>query len=318
MPPRTISKDLKERVPALFYSHGYKVKDICTILGVQKSFVYQCLDFYRKYGVPWNPHSRRTGRHRVLNHMDLRYITALLRQKQSIYLDEIQHKLQTHRYIHISVPTLFRVLRNFHYSLKNVSVEAKERNDMERMLFMNEMADIMTNPDQLMCIDEAHRNRRTSVRKKGRTPIGIRCVSRRHFVRGQRVSILPVLTIDGIIVHDIIPGSVTSLRFLEFLRECVIPLTNPYPGPRSILLLNNCNIHRAKEIHALVEDDAQCKLVFLPPYSPDYNPIEQAFSAIKAFLRRSWDDFSLSVIDHACHSITASKAWGFFRSSGYV
>lgn len=226
MPPRTISKDLKERVPALFYSHGYKVKDICTILGVQKSFVYQCLDFYRKYGVPWNPHSRRTGRHRVLNHMDLRYITALLRQKQSIYLDEIQHKLQTHRYIHISVPTLFRVLRNFHYSLKNVSVEAKERNDMERMLFMNEMADIMTNPDQLMCIDEAHRNRRTSVRKKGRTPIGIRCVSRRHFVRGQRVSILPVLTIDGIIVHDIIPGSVTSLRFLEFLRECVVSLNS--------------------------------------------------------------------------------------------
>lgn len=62
----------------------------------------------------------------------------------------------------------------------------------------------------------------------------------------------------------------------------------------------------------------ECKLVFLPPYSPDYNPIEQAFSAIKAFLRRSWDDFSLSVIDRACHSITASKAWGFFRSSGYV
>ncbi|SJL02942.1 uncharacterized protein ARMOST_06283 [Armillaria ostoyae] len=189
---------------------------------------------------------------------------------------------------------------------------------MERMLFMNEMADIMTNPDQLMCIDEAHRNWRTSVQKKGHTPIGICCVSHRHFMRGQRVSILPVLTIDGIIVHDIIPGSVTSLHFSEFLWECVIPLTNPYPGPRSILLLDNCNIHCAEEIRALVEDDAQCKLVFLLPYSPDYNPIEQAFSAIKAFLCCSWDDFSLSVIDRACHSIMASKAWGFFCSSGYI
>ncbi|PBL01888.1 hypothetical protein ARMGADRAFT_880772, partial [Armillaria gallica] len=68
-----------------------------------------------------------------------------------------------------------------------------------------------------------------------------------------RVSILSVLTIDSIIVHDVIPGSVTSLHFLEFLRKC-IPLMNPYPGSQSILLLNNCNIHCAEEIHALVED----------------------------------------------------------------
>ncbi|PBL01889.1 hypothetical protein ARMGADRAFT_915309, partial [Armillaria gallica] len=119
--------------------------------------------FYHKYGIPWNPHSCRTRRHCVLNHMNLCYITALLRQKQSIYLDEIQHKLQTHRYIHVSIPTLFHVLHNFHYSLKNVSVEAKELNDMEHMLFMNEMVNIMTNLDQLMCIDEAYRNQRTSV-----------------------------------------------------------------------------------------------------------------------------------------------------------
>ncbi|PBL01887.1 hypothetical protein ARMGADRAFT_914279 [Armillaria gallica] len=57
---------------------------------------------------------------------------------------------------------------------------------------------------------------------------------------------------------------------------------------------------------------------FLLPYLSDYNPIEQAFSAIKAFLHHSWDDFLLSVIDHACYSIMASRAWGFFHSSDYV
>jgi len=61
-----------------------------------------------------------------------------------------------------------------------------------------------------------------------------------------------------------------------------------------------------------------CKLIFLPPYSPDLNPIEQAFAAIKAFLRRHWKDQSLSIIDRACHSITPDMAWGFFRASGYV
>ena len=61
-----------------------------------------------------------------------------------------------------------------------------------------------------------------------------------------------------------------------------------------------------------------CKLIFLPPYSPDLNPIEQAFSVIKAYLKQHCDDFSLSIIDCACRSITPESAWGFFRASGYV
>jgi len=61
-----------------------------------------------------------------------------------------------------------------------------------------------------------------------------------------------------------------------------------------------------------------CKLVFLPPYSPDYNPIEQAFSAIKAHLRRHSGDPSLMSIIHACQSITPDKAEGYFRASGYI
>ncbi|KZP06825.1 hypothetical protein FIBSPDRAFT_655224, partial [Athelia psychrophila] len=70
-----------------------------------------------------------------------------------------------------------------------------------------------------------------------------------------RYSILPILTLDGIIAHDIFEGSVTSERFVKFLRE-LIPLTNPYPGPRSVLVLDNCSIHHAEAIRVLVEDEA--------------------------------------------------------------
>jgi transposase len=58
--------------------------------------------------------------------------------------------------------------------------------------------------------------------------------------------------------------------------------------------------------------------MFLPPYSPDLNPIEQAFSVIKSYLRRYCYDVSLSVIGAACRSITPEKAKGFFRASGYI
>ena len=67
-----------------------------------------------------------------------------------------------------------------------------------------------------------------------------------------------------------------------------------------------------------VESNKGCKLMFLPPYSPDLNPIEQAFAAIKAYLRRNWTNQSLSIIDQACHNISLGMAWEFFRASGYV
>jgi len=61
-----------------------------------------------------------------------------------------------------------------------------------------------------------------------------------------------------------------------------------------------------------------CKLIFLPPYSPDLNPIKQAFSAVKNHFRRFCDDFTFSVIDRACQSISSESAWGYFHASGYV
>jgi hypothetical protein len=56
----------------------------------------------------------------------------------------------------------------------------------------------------------------------------------------------------------------------------------------------------------------------LPPYSPNYNPIEQAFSSIKAFLQQNWQDKSIGAMDQACHSITPVKAAGYFKASGYI
>ncbi|KIK35733.1 hypothetical protein CY34DRAFT_53568, partial [Suillus luteus UH-Slu-Lm8-n1] len=67
-------------------------------------------------------------------------------------------------------------------------------------------------------------------------------------------SILPILTLDGIITYDIIEGPVTSERFIQFFREHVLPLTNPYPGPRSVLVLDNCRIHHSDEVLHLIEE----------------------------------------------------------------
>ncbi|KAF7372044.1 Tc1-mariner class transposase [Mycena venus] len=235
-----------------------------------------------------------------------------------MYLDELQEKMLTQRGVDVSIATLLRTLRRLHFSRKCVSPRALQRNDTLRSAYWIRIADLVPDPNMLMFIDEAAKNDHTTTRQKGWSLMGMRCIQRRAFVRGKRFSILPVLTLDGIIAHDVIEGSVNTQRFIGFLEEHVIPLINPYPGPQSVLVLDNCSIHHAEEIQVLVEDQALCKLVFLPPYSPDFNPIKQAFSSIKAFLRRHWKETCLTLIDRACRNITPEKAWGYFQASGYV
>ena len=109
-----------------------------------------------------------------------------------------------------------------------VSARALERDDLRRSAFMNLIADEVPDPRMMMFIDEAARNRRTSQRSRGWALYGKECVQRRVFVRGERYSILPILTLDGIITYDIIPGPVSSKRFIQFLRELVVSAaTNP-------------------------------------------------------------------------------------------
>lgn len=116
-------------------------------------------------------------------------------------------------------------------------------------------------------------------------------------------------------------------------------MTNPYPAPRSVLVMDNARIHHAEAIEDLVQDygltlpysllslisyeQPGCRIEYLPPYSPDYNPIEQAFSVIKAHLRRNGISFYQSnalyfEMYEACDKITPEMTWGFFAHSGYM
>jgi transposase len=222
MPPRTISNDLKARVPVLFFEQERSVAEICSLLGVKKTFVYTCLDNHTRYGVAHNPHGNRSGRPRILTSVDIKFIEALLEQTHTIYLDEIQEKLATQRDVDVSISTLLRLLRRLHFSRKCVSVRALEWNDALHSAFMNRIADVVPDPNMLMFIDEAAKDDRTTGRAKGWSLVGKRCVQRRVFVRGKRYSILPVLTLDGIIAHDVIEGSVNTERFISFLEEHVV------------------------------------------------------------------------------------------------
>lgn len=197
MPSRKVSQDLKDRIPVLYHQQNYTVKNICELLGIKKTLVYQTLLYYAAHGVAFNRHAQKRGRPRKLGLNDIKFINSLVQQRHCVYLDEIQRELEESRDQEVSITTIYRTLCRLNYTRKKVSARALERNELQRNAYMNKIAEVVTNLDQLMFVDEAARNRRTSTRMNGWALLGRKCVQRRFFVRGERFSILPILTIEG-------------------------------------------------------------------------------------------------------------------------
>ena len=120
-----------------------------------------------------------------------------------------------------------------------------------------------------------------------------------------RYSVLPALSLnDGILHCDIIEGSFDTDKFYTFIGH-VLDKMQPFPAPNSVIVMDNCQIHKHPAILELIESRYACLFIldiflltflllfrgmrceFLPPYSPDYNPIELAFSAMKYHLCRN-------------------------------
>ena len=111
----------------------------------------------------------------------------------------------------------------------------------------------------------------------------------------------------------------------------------PYPGPQSVIVMDNARIHKSPEVIELIHSHGMsytslssstvtivgCRVEYLAPYSPDHNPIEQAFSVIKAHLQRSGIHLFMAKEAYyelylATKVVTPEMTWGFFRHSGYL
>ena len=94
------------------------------------------------------------------------------------------------------------------------------------------------------------------------------------------------------------------------MRDDLLPYCNPYPGPKSIICLDNVSVHLDPRIQQVIEE-AGLIIKFLSPYSPDYSPIELSFSALKAWMRRHfrrmWPIFEGDFGDFLRHAVQSSR-----------
>ena len=133
----------------------------------------------------------------------------------------------------------------------------------------------------LRTVDESGSDHRDSRRKMGYGLRGIPPVSFQLRVRSTRISAVSCITTEDLYLTE---GSVNSDAFMEFVQQCLLPVLKPFNGQntKSIVLLDNASIHHVEKVQEAV-NGVGALLWFLPPYSPDLNPIEECFSKIKKF-----------------------------------
>ncbi|KAG9095181.1 hypothetical protein FRC06_010054 [Ceratobasidium sp. 370] len=226
------------------------------------------------------------GRPRILSALDVAYVRALLEQTPDLYLDEIRTQLFEARGMNVSENTLWRQLRRSGLSLKKLARPALEADENRRAGYMVNVG-MNYRTDQLVFVDESHCNRHTARRNLGWSPYGVRSIRPDYFMRGVGYSMLPALSLDGILHFVIQEVAFTAPTFTTFISDLLLSM-NPFPGRNSVIVMDNAPIHKSEAMRQMILARG-CRVLYLPPYSPDLNPIEQGFSVIKAKIRRNRD-----------------------------
>lgn len=132
---------------------------------------------------------------------------------------------------------------------------------------------------------------------------------------GANVTLLSSMNFSGMGQSLAVEGATTRAVFETYVEQVLAPELRP----GQVVVMDNLSSHKGQRVRELIED-RDCELLYLPPYSPDLNPIEEAFSKLKALLRRAGartHETLVEAMGRALDAITASDARGFFGHRGY-
>ncbi len=172
-----------------------------------------------------------------------------------------------------------------------------------------------TRLDQLVFIDEFGATTNMT-RTRARGPRGKRVVCKTPHGHWKVLSTIAAMTVGGMLTCGSFDGATDTELFLAFVREGLVPLLKP----GQVVVLDNLSVHRNPKVDEMIEA-VGAKVMRLPPYSPDLNPIEMAFSKVKTALRsqaRRTITGLLDAIGVATASITPSDAIAYIRHCGYA
>lgn len=170
-------------------------------------------------------------------------------------------------------------------------------------------------PERLVFIDETS-VKTNLTRLRGRARRGQRLRMDAPFGAWGTQTFIAGLGSDGLIAPWVIKGPMDGPAFATYIRDVLAPELTP----GTVVILDNLATHRNVEAAEAIRA-AKCWFLYLPPYSPDLNPIEQAFSKLKAQLRkigaRTFDDL-FKALGNICNMFSPQECWNYLHAAGYV
>ena len=151
---------------------------------------------------------------------------------------------------------------------------------------------------------------------RGWAPIGQRIKAKVPNGHWKTMTFLAALRQDRVDAPWLIDGPINGERFLLYVEKVLAPTLQP----GDIVVMDNLGSHKGKAVRSAVHA-VGARLVFLPPYSPDLNPIEQVFAKLKAALRKAQArtiDAVVQEIARALPSVSSAECANYFRHAGYA
>ena len=196
--------------------------------------------------------------------------------------------------------------------LQKKTLGATERDDQARSAFRERLSSV--SPERLIFVDESSTNIALTPRY-ARAPKGERAYGEAPRNWGKNVTLISSISVEGMGPSMSIEGSSDTESFGLYMRNVLAPRLKS----GQIVLMDNLSVHRSKWVRELIEERG-CELWLLPSYSPDFNPIEEAFSKVKGLLRKAKArtlELLFEATHHALLAITHEDARGYFEHCGY-
>lgn len=243
------------------------------------------------------------------------FLLAQIAEQPDMTLDEVVAAMRKRR-IAGSRSAVWRFFARHNISFKKtLYAEEQKRADVARVRrrWMREQG--MFDPARLVFIDETCTNT-AMVRLRGRAPRGERLIDYAPHGAWKTVTFVGALRQRGMTAPFVIEGAMNGPIFLDYVRQCLVSTLKR----GEIVLMDNLPVHKIVGVAQAIEA-AGATLIYLPKYSPDLNPIELAFSKLKAQMRKAAEHSIprlLRRIGRVVTDISARECRNFFRHAGYV
>jgi transposase len=152
-------------------------------------------------------------------------------------------------------------------------------------------------------------------RLRGRAPRGERCRAPVPHGHWMTTTFVGALRLDGLTAPMVIEGAMDGPAFIAYVDQVLVPTL----APGDIVIMDNLPAHKVAKVRTAIEA-VKAKLLYLPPYSPDFNPIEMAFSKLKSFLKkaaaRTKEDL-WAAIREGIDAFKPTECSNYFAAAGY-